>query len=142
MTSVNKAHCVTTVEEHEWSSGNDANAMWTAIDGDNLPQGIDMVVFDNAMATGSEEALACLAALHSKPQATYFGKTPHDQVIVSYTMERLDRAEQGSGFSEDNSIARMNTMQDHALRNLGKVFEGDTHPTPPPPTHNNSKNLS
>tara|TARA_B100000287_G_C20284091_1_gene643230 strand:- start:187 stop:615 length:429 start_codon:yes stop_codon:yes gene_type:complete len=142
MTSVNKAHCVTTVDEHEWSSGNDANAMWTAIDGDNLPQGIDMVVFDNAMVSGSEEALACLAALHSKPQATYFEKTPHDQVIVSYTMERLDRAEQGSGFSEDNSIARMNTMQDHALRNLGKVFEGDSHPTPPAPTHNNSENLA
>ena len=142
MTSVNNAHCVTTVDEHEWNSSNDANAMWTAIDGDNLPQGIDMVVFDNAMATGSEEALACLAALHSKPQATYFEKTPHDQVIVSYTMERLDRAEQGSGFSEDNSIARMNTMQDHALRNFGKVFEGDSHPTPPAPTHNNSENLS
>ena len=142
MTSVNKAHCVTTVDEHEWSSGNDANAMWTAIDGDNLPQGIDMVVFDNAMVSGSEEALACLAALHSKPQATYFEKTPHDQVIVSYTMERLDRAEQGSGFSEDNSIARMNTMQDNSLRNLGKVFEGDAHPAPPPPTHNNSENLT
>ena len=142
MTSVNKAHCVTTVNEHEWNSSNDANAMWTAIDGDNLPQGIDMVVFDNAMVSGSEEALACLAALHSKPQATYFEKTPHDQVIVSYTMERLDRAEQGSGFSEDNSIARMNTMQDHALRNLGKVFEGDAHPTPPAPTHNNSENLA
>ena len=142
MTSVNKAHCVTTVDEHEWNSGNDANAMWTAIDGDNLPQGIDMVVFDNAMATGSEEALACLAALHSKPQATYFEKTPHDQVIVSYTMERLDRAEQGSGFSEDNSIARMNTMQDHALRNFGTVFEVEAHPTPPAPTHNNSENLA
>ena len=24
--------------------------MWTAIDGDNLPAGIDMVVLDNAMA--------------------------------------------------------------------------------------------
>ena len=53
MTSVNKAHCVTTVNEHEWKSDNDPNEMWTAIDGDNLPQGIDMVVFDNAMATGS-----------------------------------------------------------------------------------------
>ena len=142
MTSVNKAHCVTTVDEHEWNSSNDANEMWTAIDGDNLPQGIDMVVFDNAMVAGSEEALACLAALHSKPQAKYFEKTPHDQVIVSYTMERLNRAEQGDGFTEDNTVSRMNTMQDHSLRNFGKVFEGDVHPTPPPPTHNNSENLS
>lgn len=142
MTSVNKAHCVKTVDEHEWNSSNGAAAMWTAIDGDNLPQGIDMVVFDNAMATGSEEALACLAALHSKPQATYFGKTPHDQVIVSYTMERLDRAEQNNAFTTDNTVARMNIMQDNSLKNFGKTFEGDNHPTPPPPTHNNSENLS
>jgi len=142
MTSVNKAHCVKTVDEHEWPSLLDANEMWTAIDGDNLPQGIDMVVFDNAMVAGSEEALACLAALHSKPQAQYFEKTEPDQVIVSYTMERLDRAEQNDAFTEDNTVGRMNAMQDHSLRNLGKVFEGDTHPPVPPPTHNNSENLS
>ena len=142
MTSVNKAHCVKTVDEHEWNSSNNADAMWTAIDGDNLPQGIDMVVFDNAMVAGSEEALACLAALHSKPQEIYFGKTPYDQVIVSYTMERLDRAEQNSSFTIDNTVARMNIMQDNSLKNFGKTFEGDNHPTPPPPTHNNSENLS
>ena len=142
MTAENKTACVDAIDGHEWSSSNSADDMWTAISGDDLPKGVDMVVLDNAMVAGSEEALACLAALHSKPQATYFEKTPHDQVIVSYTMERLDRAEQGSGFSEDNSIARMNTMQDHALRNFGKVFEGDAHPTPPAPTHNNSENLA
>ena len=142
MTSVNKAHCVKTVDEHEWNSSNDADAMWTAIDGDNLPQGIDMVVFDNAMTVGSEEALACLAALHGKPQAEYFEKTEHDQVIISYTMERLDRLEQNDGFTTDNTVARINIMQDNSLRNLGKVFEGDSHPAPPPPTHNNSENLS
>ena len=142
MTAENKTACVDAINGHGFSSANSADDMWTAIDGDILPAGIDMVVLDIAMATGSEEALACLAALHSKPQATYFEKTPHDQVIVSYTMERLDRAEQGSGFSEDNSIARMNTMQDHALRNFGKVFVGDSHPTPPSTTHNNSENLA
>tara|TARA_B100000963_G_C22085879_1_gene434308 strand:- start:94 stop:522 length:429 start_codon:yes stop_codon:yes gene_type:complete len=142
MTSVNKAHCVKTVDEHEWNSSNSAEAMWTEIDGDNLPQGIDMVVFDNAMVAGSTEALACLAALHSKPQEQYFEKTEHDQVIISYTMERLDRLEQNDGFTTDNTVARINIMQDNSLRNLGKVFEGDAHPAPPPPTHNNSENLS
>jgi len=142
MTSVNKAHCVKTVDEHEWNSSNDADAMWTAIDGDNLPQGIDMVVFDNAMTAGSEEALACLAELHSKPQAQYFEKTPHDQVIVSYTMERLDRAEQNNAFTTDNTVARMNVMQDNSLRNCGKVYEDADHPTPSAPTHNNSENLT
>ena len=129
MTSVNKAHCVTTVDEHEWSSGNDANAMWTAIDGDNLPAGIDMVVLDNAMAMGSEDALACLAALHTRPQAEYFEKTAHDQVIVSYTMERMDRMEQAGNATDNNNFARMNQIQELALSNMGKVFEA----SPPPP---------
>ena len=46
---------------HGFTSANSSDDMWTAIDGDNLPAGIDMVVLDNAMAMGSEDALACLA---------------------------------------------------------------------------------
>ena len=129
MTAENKTACVDAINGHGFSSANSADDMWTAIDGDNLPTGIDLVVLDNAMAVGSEEALACLSALHTKPQATYFEKTAHDQVIVSYTMERLGRAEQSGGITDNNSFSRMNQIQELALTNMGKVFEA----SPPPP---------
>tara|TARA_B100001113_G_scaffold228045_1_gene187223 strand:- start:486 stop:893 length:408 start_codon:yes stop_codon:yes gene_type:complete len=129
MTAENKTACVEAINGHGYSSANSADDMWTAIDGDNLPQGIDMVVLDNAMAIGSEDALACLAALHSKPQTEYFEKTNHDQVIVSYTMERLDRMEQTGGKTENNNYVRINTIQDLGLENMGMVYEQ----APPPP---------
>ena len=129
MTAENKTACVEAINGHGYSSANSADDMWTAIDGDNLPKGIDMVVLDNAMAIGSEDALACLAALHSKPQTEYFEKTNHDQVIVSYTMERLDRMEQTGGKTENNNYVRINTIQDLGLENMGMVYEQ----APPPP---------
>jgi lysozyme family protein len=133
MTAENKTACVDAIDGHEWSSSNSANDMWTAISGDDLPKGVDMVVLDNAMVAGSEEALACLAAIHSRPLTEYLDKTPHDQVILSYTMERLDRMEQGDGQTESNTYARINKMQELALSNIDVTFEA----VPPPPTHNN-----
>ena len=129
MTAENKTACVDAIGAHGFSSANSSDDMWTAIDGDNLPQGIDMVVLDNAMAMGSEDALACLAALHTKPQAEYFEKTPHDQVIVSYTMQRMERMEQAGNVTDNNNFARMNQIQELALTNMGKVFQA----SPPPP---------
>ena len=129
MTAENKTACVDAIGAHGFSSANSSDDMWTAIDGDNLPAGIDMVVLDNAMAMGSEDALACLAALHTRPQAEYFEKTAHDQVIVSYTMERMDRMEQAGNATDNNNFARMNQIQELALTNMGKVFEA----SPPPP---------
>ena len=129
MTAENKTACVDAINGHGFSSANSADDMWTAIDGDNLPTGIDLVVLDNAMAVGSEDALACLAALHTRPQAEYFEKTAHDQVIVSYTMERLDRAEQSGGITDNNNFSRINEIQELALGNMGKV--SDTSPPPP-----------
>ena len=120
MTSVNKTACVDAISAHGFNSANSSDDMWTAIDGDNLPAGIDMVVLDNAMAMGSEDALACLAALHTRPQAEYFEKTGHDQVIVSYTMERMDRMEQPGNAFDNNNFARMNQIQELALTNMGK----------------------
>jgi len=133
MTAENKTACIDAIDGHEWSSSNSADDMWTAISGDDLPKGVDMVVLDNAMVAGSEEALACLAALHSRPLTDYLNKTPDDQVILSYTMERLNRMEQGDGQTESNTYARINEMQDLALSNIGVTFEA----APPPPTHNN-----
>ena len=136
MTAENKTACVEAINGHGYSSANSADDMWTAIDGDNLPQGIDMVVLDNAMAIGSEDALACLAALHSKPQTEYFEKTNHDQVIVSYTMERLDRLEEAGTTIGSDDFVRVNKIQDLALENMGMVYET----APPPPKSQTREN--
>tara|TARA_B100000925_G_scaffold151342_1_gene113556 strand:+ start:126 stop:533 length:408 start_codon:yes stop_codon:yes gene_type:complete len=128
MTAENKTACVDAIGATGFTSANSADDMWTAIDGDNLPQGIDMVVLDNAMAMGSEDALACLAALHTKPQAEYFDKTAHDQVIVSYTMQRMERMEQAGNVTDNNNFARINQIQELALTNMGKVFQASPNP--------------
>ena len=64
MTAENKTACVDAISAHGFTSTNSSDDMWTAIDGDNLPAGIDMVVLDNAMAMGSEDALACPCVTH------------------------------------------------------------------------------